>query len=64
MHQYYILLVIIYAHDSLISFDKLYDKLFNYEAYLKRELHPSNAVSIIVNFIKNINFSNKDKINN
>lgn len=39
-------------------------KNFNYEAYLKRELPPSNVASITTNFINKANFSNKDKIYN
>lgn len=35
--KYKELVVIIQAHDSLISFKELYDKLINHEMYMRRD---------------------------
>ena len=54
----------IYARDGPISFEELYDKLSNYEAYLKQESLPSIAASITTNIANKANSYNKDKIHN
>lgn len=47
---------IILAHDNPVSFKELHDKLFNYEAYLKRESPPFDTTFIITNFVNKANF--------